>query len=79
VLEAANVLATDNREEAFNYAVQQNWFSKKAASGDPARLDNISLLLILPVSLSAYDFGLVINTNGGYENSVSDDIPSIIK
>jgi len=31
------------------------------------------LLLILPVSLSAYDFGLVVNTNGGYENSIADD------
>jgi hypothetical protein len=31
------------------------------------------LLLILPVSVSAYDFGLVINANGGYENAVADD------
>jgi hypothetical protein len=46
VLEAANALAADNGEEAFNYAVQQNWLPKNAASGDPARLNNISLLLM---------------------------------
>jgi hypothetical protein len=45
VLEAADALATDD-EEAFNHAVQQNWLPKKTASGDPARLDNISLLLM---------------------------------
>jgi len=31
------------------------------------------LLLILPVSLSAYDFGLVVYADGGYGNAVSDD------
>jgi hypothetical protein len=31
------------------------------------------LLLILPVSLSAYDFGLVISANGEYENGLSED------
>ena len=46
VLEAANVLATDNGEEAFNYAVQKEWLPKNAAAGVPARLDNISLLLM---------------------------------
>jgi len=46
VLEAANVLATDNSEEAFNYAVQQNWLPKRLYSEDPARLNNISLLLM---------------------------------
>jgi len=46
VLEAANVLATDDHEEAFNYAIQQNWLSNKLASNDLAKLDNISLLLM---------------------------------
>jgi hypothetical protein len=46
VLEAANALATDNREEAFNYAVQQNWLPKKLSSGDSARLNYISLLIM---------------------------------
>jgi len=50
VLEAADVGITDNPitnpEEAFNYAVQQNWLPKNAASGDLARLDKISLLLM---------------------------------
>jgi len=31
------------------------------------------LLLILPVSLSAYDFGLVVNTNAGYEKGLAED------
>jgi len=31
------------------------------------------LLLILPVSLSAADFGLVLNANGGCENSLTED------
>jgi len=46
VLEAANALATDNHEEAFNYAVKQDWLPKKLASNDPARLNYISLLLM---------------------------------
>jgi len=46
VLEAANALATDNSEEAFNYAVQKNWLPKNAVIGNYARLDNISLLLV---------------------------------
>jgi len=46
VLEAANALAADSGEEAFNYAVQQNWLPKNTAVGDPARLDNISQLLL---------------------------------
>ena len=51
VLEAANALATDNSEEAFNYAVQQDWLSKKLSSNDSARLDNISLLLMRSFNL----------------------------
>jgi len=46
VLEASNALATDNHEEAFNYAVQQDWLPKKLSSDDSARLNNISLLLM---------------------------------
>jgi hypothetical protein len=46
VLEASNALATDNSEEAFNYAVQKEWLPNKLSSNDSARLDNISLLLM---------------------------------
>jgi hypothetical protein len=46
VLEAADAFATDNSEEAFNYAVQQEWLPNKLSSNDSARLDNISLLLM---------------------------------
>lgn len=60
VLEAANVLATENHDEAFNYAVQQNWLPKKAAGGDSARLDNISLLLMRS-----------FNTRGGIMYSIT--------
>jgi hypothetical protein len=31
------------------------------------------LFLTLPFSLSAYDFGLVLNANGGYENGLEED------
>jgi len=46
VLEAANVLAVNDPEEAFNYAVMQGWLPGKAAADDPARLDFISLLIM---------------------------------
>jgi len=32
----------------------------------------LTLLLTLPVSLSAYDFGLIINVNGGFEDNAFD-------
>jgi len=46
VLEASNALTTDNSEEAFNYAVQQDWLPKQLSSNDSARLDYISLLIM---------------------------------
>ena len=46
VLEAANTLATDNHVEAFDYALQQDWLSKKLSPNDSAQLNNISLLLM---------------------------------
>ncbi|MCL2441200.1 MAG: hypothetical protein FWD14_05630 [Treponema sp.] len=46
VLEAAGVFVTANNEEAFNYAVQQNWLPENTASGDTARLDHVSLLIM---------------------------------
>jgi len=45
-LEAAGVLAADNPEEAFAFALQRNWLPGKADPGDYARLDHISLLLM---------------------------------
>jgi len=45
-LEAANVLATQNGEEAFNYAAERNWLPRNASPNDPARLDGIALLLM---------------------------------
>lgn len=46
VLEAANVLIADDPQEAFDFAMQENWLPKKAAPGDTARLDHISRLLM---------------------------------
>jgi hypothetical protein len=46
LLEASETMKTSKPEEAFNYAVEQNWLPKKAAAEDPARLDAISLLLM---------------------------------
>ena len=46
VLEAADVKSTENPETAFTYAVEHGWLPKNVASGDEARLDIISLLLM---------------------------------
>jgi hypothetical protein len=46
VLDAADVLNTSNTEEAFRYAVEQNWLPGGVSSGDFARLDGISLLIM---------------------------------
>jgi len=46
ILEAADALATENHDEAFNYAVKQKWLPQKTYSDAPARLDDISLLLM---------------------------------
>jgi len=46
VLEASDALVTSSREEAFSYAVQQNWLPANSSSGEPARFDQISLLLM---------------------------------
>jgi hypothetical protein len=46
LLEASETLKTSKPEEAFQYAVEQNWLPKNAAADDPARLDAISLLLM---------------------------------
>jgi outer membrane protein OmpA-like peptidoglycan-associated protein len=46
VLEASNTLATENQEEAFQYAVGQGWLPKNINAGDSARLNHICLLLM---------------------------------
>ena len=45
-LEAAGAMVTSNPEEAFNFALQRKWLPEKVSSGDLARLDRISLLLM---------------------------------
>lgn len=45
-LEAADVMVTADPAEAFRYASEQKWLPKKAAPGDTARLDAISLLIM---------------------------------
>jgi outer membrane protein OmpA-like peptidoglycan-associated protein len=45
-LEAANLIAANNNEEALNYAIQRNWLPANVGSGAPARLDRLSLLLM---------------------------------
>jgi len=46
VLEASDVTAIGDPEEAFNYAAERKWLPNKAAAGDAARFDAISLLLM---------------------------------
>jgi len=45
-LEAANALTTSSNEQAFAFALEQNWLPKNTAADAPARLDRISLLLM---------------------------------
>jgi len=52
ILEAANALVTGSGEEAFNYAAANNWLPENAVSGDSARLDHISLLLMRSFSMN---------------------------
>jgi outer membrane protein OmpA-like peptidoglycan-associated protein len=44
ILEAANILATNDPNDAFNYAVQNNMLPRNVSPDAPARLDNVSLL-----------------------------------
>jgi hypothetical protein len=46
LLQASETLKTSKPDEAFRYAVEQNWLPKNAAPDDAARLDAISLLLM---------------------------------
>jgi len=45
-LEAAGVFATNDQIEAFNYALQLGWLPRDISPEYPARLNNISLLLM---------------------------------
>ena len=46
VLEAANIMAATDPNEAFRYAAELKWLPKDTGPGDLARLDGISLLLM---------------------------------
>ena len=57
--------------EAFNYAVEQNWLPAKVSADDPARLDNISLLLIRSFGINGGLFySLVGNAHYAYRELV---------
>jgi len=46
VLQASDVLVTENQEDAFWYAATRGWLPKNAQPEDTARLDGIALLLM---------------------------------
>lgn len=46
ILEAANVSAEKNKQEAFNLAIENNWLPKNVSPDDSARLDHISKFLL---------------------------------
>jgi hypothetical protein len=46
VLEAADVVALTDPEEAFLYAQERNWLPPHAAADDAARMNGVSLLLM---------------------------------
>jgi hypothetical protein len=58
-------LKTSKADEAFNYAVEQNWLPKKAAANDEARLDAISLLIMGSFNIKGGLF-YSINKNSHY-------------
>jgi len=71
VLDAANVMSANNPEDAFRYAVEQDWLPKNVASGDPARLNNISRLLMRSFGASGgIMYSLTRNSHYAYRELV---------
>jgi hypothetical protein len=71
LLEASETMKTSNPEEAFNYAVEQNWLPKTAAANDPARLDAISLLLMRSFNIKGgLLFSITKNSHYAYRELV---------
>jgi len=62
VLEAADVSAISDAEEAFRYAQERGWLPKKASADDTARLDGVSLLLMSSFSLKGGIFYSIFKT-----------------
>ena len=70
-LEAAEVTATANGEEAFNYAAERKWLPKKAKPGDTAKLNGISLLLMEAFNLKGgWFYTMVRNPHYAYRELV---------
>jgi hypothetical protein len=75
LLEASETLKTSNADEAFNYAVEQNWLPKKAAANDEARLDAISLLLMRSFNIKGGLFySITKNSHYAYRELVYQNI-----
>jgi hypothetical protein len=75
LLEASETLKTSKPDEAFNYAVEQNWLPKNASADDPARLDAISLLLMRSFNIKGGLFySLTKNSHYAYRELVSQKI-----
>jgi hypothetical protein len=75
LLEASETLKTSNPDEAFQYAVEQNWLPKKAAADDPARLDAVSLLLMRSFKIKGGLFySLTKNSHYAYRELVHKKI-----
>ena len=70
-LEAADVTATANGEEAFNYAADRKWLPKKAKPGDTAKLNGVSLLLMGAFNLKGgWFYTMVRNPHYAYRELV---------
>ncbi|MCL2721275.1 MAG: OmpA family protein [Treponema sp.] len=46
ILQAANIMAVNNQQEALNYAIQQKWLPANVRADDLARLDDVCLLFM---------------------------------
>ena len=61
LLEASETLAVSDPAEAFRYAMEQGWLTKKASADDAARLDEICLLLMRAFGING---GLLFSVTG---------------
>jgi len=75
VLAAADAASMENPEQAHAYAVEQRWLPRKTAAAKPARLNDISLLL-----MQAFDikggmwYSLTKSPHHAYRELVYQDI-----
>jgi len=75
VLEAADAASLKNADRAFAYAAEQRWLPQRAAAGDTARLDGVSLLLMRAFAVKGgLWYSLTKNPHYAYRELVYQDV-----